>query len=1854
MSEIYKGDYAPDLYNEEKRYYLLQAQQLANLTDAELRDLHEISNTYTRRVIQAQIGDTAIRDGYKIAQTQNTGDAVNNFLITGGDGTLDNPGEFYLKGYRLFLKGDISYNDQTNTGSLTDDGYTETVLPALTTPTGVTDILNDIDFAGSTVVTCGDSSAMLYTSDWGRNWIVSDPLTSSNINGVSFGDSTVGYAVGDLGAVLRSGDVGATWTNIRSNLPSIPINYQNLHLQGASFLSPSLGWVVGEAGSLLKTTDNGLTWDAQSTLVTPSDMSGVHAFDLTHIWAVGTLGEVLYNNDGTNWFSQTNGVLNDLARVYAVSTTVVYAVGDSGTIIKTTNSGTTWVTQVSDTTENLNDLHFSDVLTGWAVGANGVITHTEDGVTWDASTIAGGEELRAITFSDTTGFVAGTNGKIYRTLDGINWIPYRTDYVYLDTHLAEVSADETSEYTDLGLLDVVVGSPSANRLRLVSDVKVSEGWPTPADYIDTDSTVQHYTAPLATLERPVGIMTISSGIITDTRNVVRTISEIDQSLINGGIDSSALADGSVTPEKMDSTGSYTFGELFVAGDTSIGGNLTVEGTLTVKETLTSVIYDNLEVRGSTQLGDSITPFDDTVGIHARLIQNHGAEAPAYDLTVNSLSGYEPVFNVDSSGFGSIFRIKSNSDTTENLFDSTSYNKGYEFSVTHLATEGGIMKVRDDASGNSFEIVKTAPGFTGSVFDVTSNSDDPLINIRNTAFSPSTSIMIDQTHGNMISLNTTGDASGINMVIQGSGDGIHIDHPGTAGIAIDVTSASLQEAVRIVNEGGEAVSITQNVNNTLMILNKDATGDGIALEINNRGRDVGLGVYNTGEGIAAHISHVGDSTHPALNIFVAGTESGPALRINKSNDSTGEAIKVWNQGYSESLVLDHDRTDSSASVILINNKGSGYDASSNHWNIDSSGNIYTTGTIFSDSSATIISPKFAFDADSTHYITAGSMTLDAGTFDTTNAGIAGTVFRDYGFLRMSDGTDALPSPGFGATGPTGATGPVGATGQTGAGVTGATGPAGETGIQGETGAGIQGETGAGIQGVQGETGIQGASLGETGVQGITGLRGFTGLQGGIGLQGVTGIGVQGVQGAQGETGVQGNTGIQGETGVGAQGETGVAGVAPAAVADQILFGNYEQNVLLRTDGSGRVGVGVTELTNSVAMTVYQPDAENALKVSSAGAADVALISAEYTGVLNVLNLSTDAVGWGTGGKALLNLTSTDATSASWNYIKTPNYALTGRGNIALGATSLVSSDWASGVRVLEMSALLGPSTPKLFGASDQMGLVSNARLTDSGDWLLENGTSSFANQISTGVSGPSIKAAGVGPLSTDDVINWNANTVLDIEVSSSIGTIVNFNQGDFDFKVGAVDTGNALVVDGAKGTIGIGTVPNTDWDASMTVMDLKGLVYPMTIYSSEASGDSGLVDNCIYSETNSRWQTVNASNFSNRIRMGIGVRLESSFHGGTPGAELDWNATSNMFLVDSFQGTHINYNNLDLDFVVHANGILPALVVDGATGNVCLGDSPNSGWSGVDSLIEFDQASFGYNSALYSNTADQNFYETYNAYYDGTNYRRIGGAPSTLKRTGNGSYDIQFASPGAANAVIDSLLTSRLYLSSTIIVLNQDQEIVPTRISSAEKINAFYVDGNKGNIGIGTSPSNSWDGVSSCIQMRESTSGLDSAFFVRPSDSNLYEGHNTYYDATNFRRIVGGSSWLRRNGGGLYTVEYFGTGVPNEILTPGTGNAQTKMSLAAAEIKFNSSQEDCNFKVSSLGNVNALFVDGSTGYVGIGKEPVGPLTINFPSNTLDIIGVGMSTGLVPGSYDAIINIQIDGTFVSLYGFLPGPP
>ena len=87
------------------------------------------------------------------------------------------------------------------------------------------------------------------------------------------------------------------------------------------------------------------------------------------------------------WFQQTSGTIHNLNSVYFVDINTGWAVGDSGTILNTTNGGTNWNVQTIDTMFSLYSVHFEDNNTGWAVGnylnVAVILKTTDGGINWN-------------------------------------------------------------------------------------------------------------------------------------------------------------------------------------------------------------------------------------------------------------------------------------------------------------------------------------------------------------------------------------------------------------------------------------------------------------------------------------------------------------------------------------------------------------------------------------------------------------------------------------------------------------------------------------------------------------------------------------------------------------------------------------------------------------------------------------------------------------------------------------------------------------------------------------------------------------------------------------------------------------------------------------------------------------------------------------------------------------------------------------------------------------------------------------------------------------------------------------------------------------------------------------------------------------------------------------------------------------------------------------------------------------------------------------------------------------------------------------------------------------------------------
>lgn len=141
------------------------------------------------------------------------------------------------------------------------------------------------------------------------------------------------------------------------------------------------------------------------------------------ICAVWALSLVASASGVAQWTPVTSGTTNLLRGVHLLDSGVGYAVGDAGTILKSTDAGMTWSARSSGTTSVLYDVYFFDDATGVSVGDGGLILRTTDGgASWQSVPSGVRDALRAVSFSGANGIIGGGSLDIlYSSDSGATW-----------------------------------------------------------------------------------------------------------------------------------------------------------------------------------------------------------------------------------------------------------------------------------------------------------------------------------------------------------------------------------------------------------------------------------------------------------------------------------------------------------------------------------------------------------------------------------------------------------------------------------------------------------------------------------------------------------------------------------------------------------------------------------------------------------------------------------------------------------------------------------------------------------------------------------------------------------------------------------------------------------------------------------------------------------------------------------------------------------------------------------------------------------------------------------------------------------------------------------------------------------------------------------------------------------------------------------------------------------------------------------------------------------------------------------------------------------------------------------------
>jgi photosystem II stability/assembly factor-like uncharacterized protein len=153
---------------------------------------------------------------------------------------------------------------------------------------------------------------------------------------------------------------------------------------------------------------------------TTSNLNGAILLDSGTGFVVGDTGTILKSTDaGATWTPLASGTSTTLHGIYFFGPNEGVAVGDSGTILRTTDGGAGWQSVVSGVADDLKSVSFSGAKGICAGGSETILYSTDSGASWQIS--QGGffspGFLGAHMLSSTIGFVAGQNS-IFQPLVG--------------------------------------------------------------------------------------------------------------------------------------------------------------------------------------------------------------------------------------------------------------------------------------------------------------------------------------------------------------------------------------------------------------------------------------------------------------------------------------------------------------------------------------------------------------------------------------------------------------------------------------------------------------------------------------------------------------------------------------------------------------------------------------------------------------------------------------------------------------------------------------------------------------------------------------------------------------------------------------------------------------------------------------------------------------------------------------------------------------------------------------------------------------------------------------------------------------------------------------------------------------------------------------------------------------------------------------------------------------------------------------------------------------------------------------------------------------------------------------------
>lgn len=258
------------------------------------------------------------------------------------------------------------------------------------------------------------SDIMLKTKDGGKTWdSIPQPDLSKSIYDIDFVDNQKGIASCLDGKLLSTTDGGNSWQMLQMG--------RWFHLNAIDYFSDTLAITVGGdgygSGMIHRMGQKGY-WEPVDTF--PFSFKDVQILTPKIAFACG-YGVIMKTEDAGYTWAHTPADNEFFSAIHFLNTETGYAVGRTGTILKTQNGGESWEILRNGNTLikerlRLNDVHFSDAQTGYIIGDKGLFCKTTDGgKSWTKIEKYSTKNLTSLyMWKENEGFLTTSDGQILK------------------------------------------------------------------------------------------------------------------------------------------------------------------------------------------------------------------------------------------------------------------------------------------------------------------------------------------------------------------------------------------------------------------------------------------------------------------------------------------------------------------------------------------------------------------------------------------------------------------------------------------------------------------------------------------------------------------------------------------------------------------------------------------------------------------------------------------------------------------------------------------------------------------------------------------------------------------------------------------------------------------------------------------------------------------------------------------------------------------------------------------------------------------------------------------------------------------------------------------------------------------------------------------------------------------------------------------------------------------------------------------------------------------------------------------------------------------------------------------------